>query len=70
MINSSQENYSLIYGDFSNFVITDRLGMAVEFIPTLFGSNRRPTGQRGWFAYYRTGSDSVNDNAFRLLNVT
>jgi HK97 family phage major capsid protein len=70
VINATQENYSLVFGDFENFVITDRLGMAIEFIPHLVGANRRPTGQRGWFAYYRTGSDSVNDNAFRLLDVT
>jgi HK97 family phage major capsid protein len=62
-------NYILVYGDFSNFVITDRIGMSVEFIPHLFGANQRPTGQRGWYAYYRTGSDSVNDGGFRLLNV-
>jgi len=29
----------------------------------------RPTGQRGVLMWFRTGSDSVNDNAFRLLNV-
>jgi HK97 family phage major capsid protein len=62
-------NYALAFGDFENFVITDRLGMAVEFIPHLVGANRRPTGQRGWFAYYRVGSGVVNANAFRLLNV-
>ncbi len=66
----SVHNYAMIFGDFSNFVITDRLGMAVEFIPTLFHtSNNRPSGQRGWFAYYRVGSDSVNDGAFRMLDV-
>jgi HK97 family phage major capsid protein len=61
-------NYILIIGDFSNMVITDRIGMAVEFIPTLFGANRRPTGQRGWYAFYRTGSGVVNPGAFRMLN--
>lgn len=62
-------NYSLIFGDFSNFVIARRLGMTVELIPHLFGANRRPTGQRGWVAWYRVGSDSINDNAFRMLDV-
>jgi HK97 family phage major capsid protein len=63
-------NYALLFGDFSNFVITDRIGVSVEFIPHLFHtSNNRPSGQRGWYAYYRTGSDSVNDGAFRLLDV-
>jgi predicted phage gp36 major capsid-like protein len=33
----------------------------------LFGANRRPTGQRGMFLWARVGSDSVVDNAFRLL---
>jgi HK97 family phage major capsid protein len=59
---------NLVFGDFQNFVITDRVGMAVEFIPHLVGTNRRPTGQRGWFAYYRTGSGVVNAGGFRLLN--
>ena len=49
-------NPILVYGDLSQFVITDRIGMAVEFIPHLFSkNNNRPTGTRGWFAYYRTG---------------
>lgn len=57
----------LIFGDFTNYVIADRIGMTVELIPHLFGTNRRPTGQRGWYAYYRVGADSVNDDAFRML---
>lgn len=60
---------NLIYGDFSNYVIADRIGMTVEFIPHLVGANRRPTGQRGWYAYYRVGADSVNDGAFRMNKV-
>jgi HK97 family phage major capsid protein len=60
---------NLIYGDFSNYVIADRVGMTIEFIPHLVGSNRRPTGQRGWYAYYRVGADSVNDGAFRMNKV-
>ncbi|AOE44286.1 major capsid protein [Gordonia phage Eyre] len=66
---ATADNHVAIHGDFSNYVIADRVGMAVEFIPHLFGANRRPTGQRGWYAYYRTGADVVNVNAFRMLNV-
>jgi HK97 family phage major capsid protein len=62
-------NFILVFGDFRNYVIADRIGTTVEFIPHLFGANRRPTGQRGWFAYTRMGADSVNDAAFRLLDV-
>jgi HK97 family phage major capsid protein len=62
-----------VIGDFSNFVIADRVGMTVEFIPHLFGTaspTSRPTGQRGWFAYYRVGSGVVNTKAFKVLQVT
>ncbi|MFZ0713162.1 phage major capsid protein [Mycobacterium sp.] len=57
----------LLYGDFSNFVVSQRIGSAVELIPHLFGANRRPTGQRGMYMYARYGSDSVNDAVFRML---
>ncbi|MFD7246971.1 phage major capsid protein [Streptomyces massasporeus] len=62
-------NFVMIYGDFRNFVIVDRIGSSIELIPNLFGSNRRPTGQRGAMLWFRTGSDSVNDAAFRMLDV-
>jgi HK97 family phage major capsid protein len=61
----------LIYGDLSQYIICDRIGMAVEFIPHLFSkNNNRPTGTRGWFAYYRTGGDLINPVGVRVLNVT
>jgi HK97 family phage major capsid protein len=70
VVNATQENYVAVYGDFDNYVIADRIGMSIEFLPHLVGANRRPTGQRGWYAWYRVGADSVNDGAFRMLNVT
>lgn len=66
---ATADNFVLAFGDFQNYVIADRLGMAVEFLPHLFGSNRRPTGQRGWYAYYRVGAGVVDPGAFKLLNV-
>ncbi len=60
----------LIVGDFSNFFIADRLGMTAELIPHLFGAtNRFPTGQRGLYAYWRTGTVVAVLNAFRYLEV-
>jgi HK97 family phage major capsid protein len=76
VINATAENYMAVFGDFSNYVIADRIGMTVEFIPHLFQQTTagsgfgRPTGQRGWYAYYRTGAGVVNTGAFKLLNVT
>lgn len=60
----------LVFGDFNYFVIVDRIGLNIEFIPHLFGaSNRYPTGQRGIYAYWRTGSVVASVNAFRKLRV-
>jgi len=67
----SGENYVLLYGDFKNYVIVDRVGMSVELVPHLFHTdNNRPSGQRGLLAWWRVGADSVNDPAFQMLNVT
>jgi HK97 family phage major capsid protein len=71
VVTALADNLMAIFGDFSNYVIADRIGMTVDFIAHLFDpTTGRPTGQRGWFAYYRVGADSVNDAAFRVLNVT
>lgn len=68
-ITAAQNNRILVFGDFQNYVIADRIGMTVEFLPHLFDqATGMPKGQRGWFAYYRTGAGVVNSAAFRMLN--
>ncbi|MER6834253.1 phage major capsid protein [Streptomyces cellulosae] len=58
----------LVVGDFKGYLVAQRAGMTVEFIPQLFDvTNNRPTGQRGWFAWARVGAGVVNPQAFRLL---
>ena len=57
----------LVVGDFRGYVVAQRAGMMVELIPHLVGTNNRPTGQRGWFAWARVGADVVNSAGFRLL---
>ncbi len=71
VIGAGDTNLVLIFGDFSNYVIADRVGMSLELVPHLVatGSNR-PSGQRGFLAWYRVGADSVNDSAFEILDVT
>ncbi|MDO0938660.1 phage major capsid protein [Streptomyces sp. DG2A-72] len=61
-------NYALLYGNFQQFVIVDRIGATLEILPA-YGANRRPTAQRHAFLTFRTGSDVVVPQAFRLLNV-
>jgi HK97 family phage major capsid protein len=58
----------LLFGDFSQFLIVDRLGMQVELQPHVLGSgNRRWTGQRAVVAVWRNNSEVLVDNAFRVL---
>lgn len=59
----------IIYGDFSNFLIVDKPGsFSVQYVPTMFNTaNNLPDGRVGWHAWWRTGSDSINDVSFRLL---
>ncbi len=63
-------NFILAYGDWRQaFCIVDRIGTTLELIPNLFGANGRPTGQRGAFLWFRTGSDALVTNAARMLDV-
>jgi HK97 family phage major capsid protein len=58
----------MLYGDFrAAFTIADRLGMTLEVVSHLFGASRRPTGERGAFAYWRTGSKTVVPELLRYL---
>ena len=54
----------------SAFTIYERVGMSVEPVSHLFGSQGRPTGQRGLWAWFRVGSDLTNSAAARLLTLS
>lgn len=59
---------ALVFGDFSQFLIVDRIGMSVELVPHLLATgNNRPNGQRGLYAYWRNNSKVLVQNAFRFL---
>ena len=71
VIDALATNRVLLFGDMSNYVIADRIGLTVEFIPHLFATGaNRPSGQRGVFAFFRSGADSVNDGGLAILDVT
>ena len=59
----------LLAGNFAEYYIVDRVGMAVMYDPIVKGTNGRPTGQGGWFAFWRVGADVVDASAFRLLQL-
>ena len=56
-----------ILGNFQRYVVAQRVGMNIEFIPNVVNGSGVPTGQRAWLAWARVGADSVDDDAFRLL---
>ncbi|TDD35306.1 phage major capsid protein [Actinomadura sp. KC06] len=66
---ATADNFLLLYGDFQQFIIVDRIGAQLEFLPMVIGANRRPTGKRGALLWWRTGSDVVVDGAFKVLNI-
>jgi HK97 family phage major capsid protein len=61
----------MVVGDFSYFLIVDRIGMNVEVIPHIFGATSRfPIGQRGLYAYWRNTSKVLSASAFVALTGT
>lgn len=59
-----------VAGDFNQYAIVDRVGMTVMYEPMVKDTaTARPTGQAGWFAYWRVGADALVPGAFRTLTV-
>ena len=60
----------LLAGNFEQYYVVDRVGMSVLYEPMVKSTNaNRPTGQAGWFAFWRVGADTVDPDAFRLLQL-
>jgi len=60
----------LLAGNFKQYYVVDRIGMSVLYEPMVKSTNaNRPTGQAGWFAFWRVGADAVDPDAFRLLQL-
>ncbi len=66
---TAANNLVLLFGDFSQFLILDRIGMSVELVPHLMGSAGRPNGQRGVYATWRNNSKVLVPEAFKVLNI-
>ena len=67
---SGSNDDAIILGDVSQYYVIDRMGMSIQYNPMVVGgSGRRPTGEVGWVAFYRTGADVVTSNAFKDLRL-
>jgi HK97 family phage major capsid protein len=60
-------NKVMAYLDGNQFYIVDRVGMSVVYDPIVLGSNRRPSGQGAWYAFWRVGSDVSTSTAVRVF---
>jgi HK97 family phage major capsid protein len=62
----------MIVGDFRYFLIVDRIGLHIEVIPHLFGAaqGNLPTGQRGFYCWWRNTSRVLSASAFVALTGT
>lgn len=60
----------LVLGDFSRFLIVDRIGLNIELVPHLFAlGNNRPSGERGFYAYWNNTCKVLTPEAFRVLKM-
>jgi HK97 family phage major capsid protein len=60
-------NKVVAYLDARQFYIVDRIGMSVVYDPIVVGAtNRIPTGQGAWYAFWRVGSDVSVATAVRV----
>jgi HK97 family phage major capsid protein len=60
----------LAYFDGESYVIADRIGMSVLYNPIQTTTAGAPTGQAGWFAFWRTDADAAVATAIRVLSLT
>jgi HK97 family phage major capsid protein len=62
---------ALVFGDFDQFLIIDRVGVSMIYEPMVksigTGTPGFPTGQSGWFMFWRFSSGVSTSNAFRYL---
>ena len=59
----------LVYADFTQYVIADRLGTTLQLLPG-YGANQRPTGQNWAFLFFRTGADLLIPSAAQVIAKT
>jgi HK97 family phage major capsid protein len=60
-------NKVLAFLDAKQYYIVDRIGMSVVFDNLVLGTNRIPTGQNAWYAFWRVGADVSTATAVRVF---
>ena len=67
-VGSGTGNSAMLYGAWDNLIIVDRVGTSMLYDPMIKATgSQAPTGQAGWFYFWRVGSDISTPQAFRYL---
>ena len=63
---------TLVYGDWAQYIICDRVGVSMLYDPMLKGTGNAqlPTGQAGWYMFWRVGSQVSTGAAFYYLTIS
>jgi HK97 family phage major capsid protein len=70
---SGTASTTLVYGDFGQFIIADRVGVSMLYDPLIKGtgaSAQLPAGEAGWYMFWRTSSQIATTAAFRNLTIS
>lgn len=61
----------LVFGDFEQYIIVDRVGMSVLYNPmlTAAATANLPTGEAGWYAFWRVGAKASTATALQVLQI-
>lgn len=60
-----ENKLNLLYGDFSQYLIAERIGMGIDVVPHVM-NGKKATGQRGFYAFWRNGAKVLTASAFRV----
>jgi HK97 family phage major capsid protein len=64
----TSNNLLAIMGDFGQYIIVDRVGVSLIYEPLVKGTGGiLPSGQAGWFMFWRVGAQLSSVNAFRVM---
>lgn len=70
---SGTASATLLYGDFNQFIIADRVGVSMLYDPLIKGtgaSAQLPAGEAGWYMFWRTSSTVATTAGFRYLTIS
>lgn len=70
---SGTASTTLMFGDFGQFIIADRVGVSMIYDPLIKGTGsaaQLPAGEAGWYMFWRTSSSVSTTAGFRYLTIS